>query len=78
VPAFLKVWSVFFFFRFCSSSSLESEFYGLINLLDALLGSRFYRTETLFPVLNVPEEICFTAEFDDYGLEKRKRRMVFF
>ncbi len=50
-------------------SGFFEEFYGLINLLDALLGSRFYRTETLFPVLDVPEAMSFTAEFDDYGLK---------
>lgn len=42
------------------------EFYGLINILDALLGSEFYGTKTLHHVLPPPSDSVFTCEFDDY------------
>lgn len=47
-------------------SDFFSSFYGMVNILDALLGSRFYRTETLFPVLDCEDDTIFSCEFDDY------------
>lgn len=49
--------------------------YGIYDMIQSLLGSSFYRTETLFMTMdNSDETVAFSAEFYDYveGIEHKK------
>jgi endonuclease/exonuclease/phosphatase family metal-dependent hydrolase len=52
------------------------QFYGILNPLDALLGSSFYGTKTLYPLLGYPSDTVFTCEFDDYVDNVRCKRVL--
>ena len=49
-------------------------FYGLINVLDALLGSDFYGTKTLHHLIKLSETM-FSCEFDDY-VDRRLKKVL--
>ena len=52
------------------------QFYGILNVLDALLGSSFYGTKAFYPLLGYPSDTVFTCEFDDYVDNVRCKRVL--